>query len=903
MNNNDHRPDPDALLAQVEAEGDRAAERRSRGRLKVFFGYAPGVGKTYAMLEAARKEASAGRDVLVGYVEPHVRPETQALVLGLDLLTRRKVDYRGATLEELDLEAAIARRPSLIVVDELAHTNAPGSTHAKRWQDVERLLDAGIDVYTTVNVQHLESLNDVIARITGVAVRETVPDSAFDAAHEVELVDIAPDNLIERLRDGKVYVPGQAARAVDNFFRKGNLIALRELALRRTADRVGAQVEGYRQAYAIDRTWPTNDRLLVCVSPSPLSGRLVRAARRMAASLRAPWTVAHVETPSSASLGGVARERLNRHLQLAERLGASVVTLSGVNVVDELLHYARRHNVSRIVVGKPREPRWKELLRGSFVYDLTRKCGDIDIYVISGEPDQESPRDRGPAAARRPASYSPYAWALVAVAACTLIGLTVFRWMNPVNVVMVYLVGVVLVSRRFGQGPSALAALLAVLAFDLFFVPPRLTFAVHDTEYVFTFAVMLATGLVISTLTGRVRTQAELARRREERTAALYSLSRTLSGLLTVDDVARAVSAGIADAVAAQVAVLVPSAGGELAPHTAPGGFIPVDRDLVVARWVHDNQKPAGLGTDTLPGAEALYLPLVDAGESVGVLGVRPLEPESLREPERLRLVQACAGQAAVALGRVRFAEEAQRVRVDIEAERMRNALLSSVSHDLRTPLAAIAGAGSALLDGGAAMPPETRTELLESVVEEAEGLNRLVGNLLDTTRLQAGALSPKRDWQSLEELLGVVIARLRRPLRGHRVRADIPADLPLFSGDGPLVQQVLQNLLENAAKFSPAGSPIEITASARDAEVLVEVSDRGPGLPAGEEARLFERFRRAPVPGSRLGAGLGLAICRGVVQLHGGRIWAENRAGGGATFRFTLPIGPAPAPEAEAGG
>ncbi|MDR3619404.1 MAG: sensor histidine kinase KdpD [Paludisphaera borealis] len=891
------RPDPDALLAQVESDG----EHSTRGRLKIFFGAAPGVGKTYAMLGAAREVAAEGEDVLVGYVEPHARRETLALTLGLDFLPRRSVEHGGTTLEEFDLEGALKRRPKLILVDELAHTNAPGSTHAKRWQDVDQLLDAGINVYTTLNVQHLESLNDVIARITGVVVRETVPDAVFDAAHEVELIDLPPDDLIERLREGKVYVVGQAARAIDNYFKKGNLFALRELALRRTAERVGAQVQGYRQAHAISGTWQSSERLLVCVSPSPLSGRLVRAGRRMASSLNAPWIAVYVETPATVGLGGVDWERLQRHLQLAERLGAQTATLSGVNVIDELLHYARRQNVTKILVGKPQEPRWKELLRGSFVYELTRKCGDIDVYVISGETDGGSPRGRP--AVQKPSSRLPYLGSALIIAVCTGVGWLVSMRSASVNVIMVYLIGVVLASLRFGQGPSVLASVLAVAAFDFFFVEPQMNFAVGDTEYLFTFAVMLATGLVISSLMSRVRVQADLARRREQRTSALYSLTKALSGLLTLDDVVRAVVRDAGAACDAQVVVLLPDPLKGLAAHASPGGFTLSERDLAVARWVHDNRRTAGLGTDTLPSAESLFLPLIDAGQAVGVLGVRPSSPELLNEPERFHLVETLASQAAVALGRLRYAEDAERIKVEVETERMRNTLLSSVSHDLRTPLTAIAGASSALVEAGDAIPSNMRRELLESILDESEALNRLVGNLLDATRLEGGALLPNKDWQSMEELLGVVYGRLARPLHDHPVRSDVPPDLPLFAGDGALIQQVLQNLLENAVKYSPSGSPIDVKVEARDAAIVVEVADRGPGLPEGEGERIFEKFRRAPHSRNRTGAGLGLAICRGVVNLHGGRIWAENRPGGGAVFRFSLPLGDAAPmePEAEA--
>ncbi|HMC65850.1 MAG TPA: sensor histidine kinase KdpD [Gemmataceae bacterium] len=891
---NDNRPDPDALLAHARAEDPSP----KRGKLKIFFGYAPGVGKTYAMLEAARKEGKAGADVVVGYIEPHVRPDTLALVLGLDMLAKKTVEYRGATLQEFDLEAALERRPQLLIVDELAHTNAPGLTHAKRWQDVEQLLQAGIDVYSTLNVQHLESLNDIIARVTGITVRETVPDSVFDAAHEVELVDISPDDLIERLQEGKVYLPDQAARAVENFFRKGNLYALRELALRRTAERVNLQVEDYRRAQAAAQTWPTAERLLVCVGPSPLSARLVRAARRMATSLKCPWVAVYVETSAAAAPRTSDREQVLQNLRLAEQLGAETVTLSGSNPVDEILHYARDHNVTKIIVGKPQQPRWRELIRGSFVYKLTRKCGDIDVYVISGEGEENRPASS--AARGRPPALLPYLWSAGIVAFCTLVGFLLYEQSGQpsdayrplVNIIMVYLLGVVAVSIWFGRWPSILASFLSVAAFDFCFVPPRGTFTVEDAQYLFTFAVMLITGLVISTLTSRLKLQSEGSRRREQRTASLYALSRDLAAMQSQEEILHAVVRHTGSAFDAQVAILLPDAAGKLIDaSTSVGTYRPTDRDLGVAKWVYNHGQKAGSGTGTLPGADALYLPLAASGRLIGVIGVKSGQPDRFDDPEQVHLLEALASQTAAALERVHLARDAERIKVEIETERLRNALLSSVSHDLRTPLAAIAGATSTLLDGATTFDAHTKQELLQTILEESESLNRLVGNLLDTTRLEAGALKLHSEWQSLEELLGVVLNRLSRQLEQHPLTTHVPPDLPLVRGDGVLLQQVLLNLLENAAKYSPPGAPIEVTASTRGRELLVEIADRGRGLTPGDEERIFDKFHRAADTAGRAGAGLGLTVCKGVVHLHGGRIWAENRPGGGAVFRFTLPI------------
>jgi two-component system sensor histidine kinase KdpD len=889
----DTRPDPDALLAKVKAE----EAKQARGKLKIFFGAAPGVGKTYAMLEAGRKEGKAGADVVVGYVEPHIRPETQALVLGLDLLPRREVEYRGAKLQEFDLEGALARRPQILIVDELAHTNAPGLTHAKRWQDVEQLLQAGINVYTTLNVQHLESLNDVVAQITGVIQRETVPDSVFEAADEVELVDIAPDDLVERLREGKVYVPHQAARAIEHFFRKGNLIALRELALHRMAERVNAQMETYRREHAISDTWPTTERLLVCVGPSPLSSRLIRATRRIAARLKAPWLAVHVETPTTIRLRQADRDRLTQNLQLAEQLGAETVTVSGPSVVEGVLSYARSRNVTRIVIGKSRRPRWQEFLFGSFLYELTRQSGDIDIYIISGEAEEASkPAPPETTPSRKPLNYL---WAILIVALCTGLGWPMYaafvgsaQEATLVNLVMVYLLGVVATSLWFGRGPSIVASCLSVAAYDFFFIDPRFSFAVSDTGFLFTFVVMLATGLVISTLTSRVSAQAEAARQREGRIAALYALSRALTATQEVSEIVQAVSRQSSDAFNAQVSLLLPDAEKRVEVRSvAFGGFRPDEKERGVAQWVFNHGQKAGFGTDTLPGAGALYLPLSVASGTVGVLGVRPNQLSRLLEPDQVRLIEAFAGQTAVALERANLAAEAERVRVLVESERLRNSLLAAVSHDLRTPLTAIAGASSTLIEGGQGIDPTTRRELLESIYEEAESLNHLVGNLLDMTRLDAGAVSVQKEWQSVEELVGAVLNRLSRKLAARTVTTRLPVDLPLIYVDALLIQQVLLNLLENAEKYSPPNAPIEISASSMDRKVTIEVGDRGPGLPQGDEKRIFEKFYRSPAARSRSGVGLGLTICRGIVELHGGKIWARNRDGGGAVFGFSLPL------------
>jgi len=886
MSTRGERPDPEALLAEANAEDARSR----RGRLKIFFGAAPGVGKTYAMLEAARKESCTSADVLVGYIEPHARPETQALVLGLDVLARKRVEYKGKSLTEFDLEAALARRPGLIIVDELAHTNAPGATHEKRWQDVDQLLREGIDVYTTLNVQHLESVNDIVARITGVIVRETVPDAIFDAAAEVELVDLPPDELLERLREGKVYVPDQASLALEHFFQKGNLLALRELALRKMADRVNREVESFRRRHAVSATWPTSDRVLVCVSPSPLSSRLVRAAFRMAASLRASWIAAHVERPSGPPPPDADQRRLLENLRLAEKLGAKTVTLSGTDLVEEVLQYARRNNVTKIIVGKPLQPRWREFFSGSFVYRLTRECGDIDVYVISGEA--EEPQHPAPPRMRLPGRPSRYAWAAAIVLTCSLLGLLVERHLEAVNIAMFYLLGVLVVSLRQGLGPSILASILSVGVFDVVFVPPRGTFAVADTQYLITFGVMLVTGVTISTLTARVKSQTEQARQREQRAAALYSLSRRLASLQSTEEILVALAQEASAAFDVDVAVWVRQEGGALALRgDLPSSFAPSDRDGGIARWVADHGERAGLGTATLMEAQSSFLPMSASGKVLAVIGVRPRQARRLFDPEEMHRLETFATQAAAAMERTSLAADASRVKLEVDAERMRNSLLSAVSHDLRTPLSAIAGAGSTLLERGEKLDDATRRELLETIFDQAESMNHLIGNLLDATRLEAGTVAIQWEWQSLEELIGALSNRLQKSLEKHVFRVDVPSEFPLVRGDGLLIQQVLQNLIENAARYSPAGTTIEVSVSLADGEALVQIADRGPGIVAGEEEKIFEKFQRGSSTRGPAGTGLGLFIARGIVELHGGRIWAQNRPDGGAAFSFTLPM------------
>jgi two-component system, OmpR family, sensor histidine kinase KdpD len=903
VNDPSQRPDPDALLARVREEETRGR----RGHLKIFFGAAPGVGKSYAMLEAARAQHAAGVDVVVGYVELHGRAETEALLEGLEVLPPLKLEHRGIVLNEFDIDAALARAPRLVVVDELAHSNHPGVRHPKRWMDVEELLGAGIDVYTTVNVQHVESLNDVVAQITGVQVRETIPDKVFDGADQVELVDLPPDELLQRLQAGKVYVEEKARHALKSFFRKGNLIALRQLALRATADRVDAAMREYREHHEIRDTWAAGERVLVCVGPDPLSARLVRAARRLAHALHAEWLAVYMETPQLARLPKSARDRVLQTLRLAESLGAETANLSGESVATELLAFARQRNVSKIIVGKPSRSRWRDRLRPSLVDEIVRQSGAIDVYVITGEEGAESVTP--PRVPSRSSNWQAYAMSAAIVAAITFASELLFGHVERTNLVMLYLLGTVLVAARFGRGPSVLAAILSVGLFDFLFVTPLYSFVVSDAQYLITFSVMLATALLISTLAARGKRQASVARQRERRTGELYALSRELAQSRDLAELGAILSRHVLASIEGEAAILLPdaedrlldpahfcargNASASVARYPVPGN------DLGIAQWAYDHHQKAGRTTDTLASADAIYLPLTALKRCIGVLGLRPKEARQLEIPEQMHLLESFVNQTAVAMERVQLAQSAHVANAQIASEKFRNILLASISHDFRTPLASIIGSASTLLDSAAQnLAEERRHELLRSLLSEAQRLHRLVGNLLDLTRLTSGPVQLKHEWVAVDELIGSVLNRLRDALDGREVVVDVPADLPLVRCDEVMIEQVLFNLVENAQKHTAPGTAILVAAKAWPATLEIRVADAGPGLPPGAEQRVFEKFHRGHGEAAQSGFGLGLTICKAIIDAHGGEISARNRAEGGAEFSFTLPREPAPAVE-----
>lgn len=879
------RPDPDDLLARVQAE----EERQARGKLKVFLGYAAGVGKTYAMLEAAHQRLSEGVDVAAGYVETHGRAETELLLQDLEVIPRRQLEYRGTVQTEMDLDAVLARKPQLVLVDELAHTNVPGSRHTKRYQDVDELLAAGIDVYTTVNIQHLESLNDVVAQITGVTVRETIPDRTMDTVDSIELVDLPPEELIRRLHEGKVYVPDRAARAVQQFFRPGNLTALREMALRHTAAQVDGDMRAYKKAHSIFHTWAATDRLLVCISANPLSERLVRTGRRLATQLDVEWFVLYVETPRHARLSETERDRVARTMRLAEELGARTVTVPGQSIAESILQYARAHNVTKIIVGKSPGGRGPEIWRGSVVDRLIHHSGEIDVYVISTASDAPPPAPG--VAARTGRAWRRYLYGIGLVAVVSLIGQPIRAVIDPTNLVMLYLLAVVVAAIRWGRGPSVLTAVLSVLAFDFFMVPPQLTLAVSDAQYILTFLGLLAVGLVISTLAVREREQAEAARRRETHTAALYDLSRDLATAVSQKPVMQAAIRNISGLFDCETAVFLPK--GDTLTLQARSSQFPSDQDgHAVATWVFRRGQAAGLGTNTLAATDARYLPLRTAQGVIGVVGIKP-SPESseFMSPDQQRLLEALLSQIALAMEAVQLADKARQAQVLRETEKLQTALLNSVSHNLRTPLASITGALSSLRDDDQMLGDSARRDLLNTAWEEAERLNHLVGNLLNMTRLEAGAITLALEACDVQDLVGVTLTQMANRLRHRQLVMDVPGALPPVMIDLVLTAQALVNLVDNALKFSPADSPIGIRAYLDQRQVVIEISDEGIGIPPSELEHVFDKFYRVQQVSDTGGTGLGLSISRGIVELHGGRIWAVNRPGGGTTFAIALPI------------
>lgn len=904
------RRDPEALLAQVQAQERRA----SRGKLRIYFGASAGVGKTYAMLTAAKRMQAEGHDIAIGVIESHGRVETAALIEGLEVLPQKKICYRGKILTEFDIDAALARHPAVILMDELAHANAPESRHPKRWQDVEELLEAGIDVFTTVNVQHLESLSDVIRGIIGVPIAETLPDTIFDEASEIVLIDITADELLMRLRAGKVYQAPQAEHASRNFFRKGNLIALRELALRRTADRVEDDVKAYRVEKSIGLIWKTGSALLACVGPDLAAEHVIRSTARMAGQMNTGWHTIYVETPRLQHLPPAHRERILKKLKLAQDLGATTAVLAGNDIALAIVEYAGAHNFSNIVVGRGRSI-WP--WRGAHARRIVRYAPGLDMIEIGYAYAKEatgSEQSKG-AGASRPSQgaflskwHAVPRWSYVSAAAASLVTALVTmplsRYLDLANIVMFFLLTAVLVAVKWGQGPSMVATLVGVVAFDFFFVPPRFSFAISDVQYLVTFGIMLVVGLITGHLTAGLRYQARVASHREDRSRALYEFARELSGALQTEQISEATRTFVQRTFRAQATLLLPDdtdrlqsapEPGEISGTPDPNALNRRDRlDMGIAQWAFDHAAPAGIGTDTLPGGSFFYLPLVAPMRTRGLLAIQPENRRWILIPEQRRQLDTFAALAAIALERIHYIEVAKNVLIRMESERLRNALLAALSHDLRTPLTSLVGLSDSLAISAPSLAPHQR-ELAEALRDDAVRMNNLVSNLLDMARIQSGEVKLNLQWQPLEEVVGSALRACRPQLEQHRLQTRLARDLPLIRFDAVLLERVLCNLIENASKYTSPGSCLIIAAEVKEQFLEITFSDNGPGLPRGMEEAVFEKFTRGEKESAKPGVGLGLAICRAIVEAHGGNISAARPPNGGAAFIFTLPLGTPP--------
>ena len=888
----DQRPSPDALLEAARREDSLG------GRLKIFVGAAPGVGKTYEMLQQARARKLDGYDVAVGVVETHGRKETQALLEGLEVIPRRRLEYKGQALEEMDLDAVIARHPQIVLVDELAHTNAPGSRHPKRYLDVQELLNHGINVYTTVNIQHIESLNDVVAQITHVRVRETVPDSVFDRADAIELVDITPDDLIERLKEGKVYVPKQAERALEHYFSPGNLTALRELALRTTAERVDEQLLTHMQAHAIPGPWAAGERILVCICEDPRGVGLVRYAKRLTDRLHAPFTVLYVETRRSLQLTEIERDRIADTLRLAEALGGEALSVPGSvrSIADDVVSFAHANNVTQIIIGKSTRSRWFEILHGSVVHELVRKSGSISVHVIAGEElaGEPIPKKTIRTAEHQEAfNLAPYGAALASVAAALGISEVMWQWIGIENVDLVFLTAIVVVAVRFGLWPSLFASIASSLCYNFFFLPPIYTFTITDPTNVAAFLFFTITAIIVSNVASRARSHALVVMGRARNTEQLYAFSRKLAGVVTLDDLLWATAYQIALMLKVHVVLLLPEEGSI----AVKVGYPPEDTldqaDLAAAKWAWENNRAAGRGSETLPGAKRLFLPMRTGRGAIGIVGIDSDKPGPLLTPDQRRLLDALMDQAALAIERVRLVEDMERVKRTMETERLRSALLTSISHDLKTPLAAVLGAAGTLRSLSNVLDEQAKADLVATIIDKSERLNRFIANLLDMTKLESGAVVPNAALHDLGEVVGSALARANKILAHHRIEVELADDLPMVEIDPVLFEQVLFNLLDNAAKYAQPATTIRIQ-SWRDREsVILQILDEGDGIPPGDLEHIFDKFYRARKTDQvRAGTGLGLAISRGFIEAMRGTIWSGNRTDrSGAIFSIRLPI------------
>jgi two-component system sensor histidine kinase KdpD len=876
VNDSSDRPAPEAFLRQAAQEG--------RGRLKIFLGAAPGVGKTYEMLTDGHQRREAGGDVVIGVVETHGRRETEALIHGHELIPRRAVDYQGQSIAEMDIDAILARRPQLVLVDELAHTNAPGSRHPKRYQDVEELRDAGIDVYSTINIQHIESLNDVVASFTRVRVRETVPDSILESA-EIEVVDIPPDELIERLKDGKVYIPAEASRALNHFFSKSNLTALRELALRRAAQAVDAQMLDYVRAHALAGNFAAGERVVVALNEQASAPGLVRAAKRLADALHGTWTAVHIETQRSQHLTDHERDRLSETMALASRLGAATATIPAATVVDGLIAFVRDARATQIVIGKSARPWWFELRHGSVVDRLVRNLGDIAIHVLPGDSKvPDLPRGRGARVGRwgKPADY---VWTFAAITACTAVSRLLISFIALGNVALFYLIPVMFAAATFGLRAGLFAGFVSSLAYNFFFLPPTGTLTVSNPENVVSIFLLLGVAIVTSQFAARVRAQADLAQSSARQNAALAGFSRQLTSSASQDELMHSVCAEMSRLFDCRTVMLLPSRDGpELRAAYPPENRLE-QIEMAAAQWSMANGQPAGRGSSTLTASDWLFHPLQTTRGTLGVIGFARDDAGQPLRSDQIPLLMSLLDQAAIAFDRMMLEEDMQDARQLRERDRLRSALLSSVSHDLRTPLTTIL---STIHELRSASSPQ----LIDRLEGEAQRLNRFVANLLDMVRVEAGALSLRVEATDLTDAVAAAVHDTRRSLEGHAIILDMPADMPLVRVDARLFHHCLINLLDNAGRYADPDTPVRIEGQHTPFGLDLSVIDEGPGIPPGKEERVFDTFTRLEGSDrSKGGTGLGLAIVKGFAEAMGLDVFAKNEiAPLGARFTIHIP-------------
>lgn len=884
------RPDPDELLKELN--------KKVKGKLTIFLGAAAGVGKTFSMLEAAHSRLNEGTNVVIGWIETHGRVETEKLAEDLPRIEPKLITYREKEIQEMDIDTILRAKPELVLVDELAHTNIPGSRHVRRFQDVEELINAGIDVYTTLNIQHIESLNDVVAKITGVIVRETVPDYIVEQADNIRLIDIPPEDLIKRFKEGKVYVSGQAEQALKKFFRAGNINALRELALRFTASNVDQEMTNYMRSNRIDGPWPASGRVMVCVSASPFSAQLIRAAKRLSEGLHADFLAVHIQTSDNRfPMGDTELERITRNMRLAEELGGKTLTVVADDLITEILDVAKKYNVTSIVVGKPCNKRMWELLHGSLVDKLIRYSTGINVYVIQSDREQEQESTIKTVTA----DITKLSWLHTAAGSLMAIGITIISWLfeaqlELVNIALLYLLPVLLTAVWWGRWSSYITALVSVLAFDFLFVPPLLEFTVYDIRYLWSFVIFLVVSFLIGGRTEILRQEAHSAKQREKSVRALYEFSRQIAAVIDLENIARELAKHSGDTIGRETVVLIPSERGNLvikgkyeitSKNTTITEAFP-ESEFAVAVWVYEHAQVAGRSTETLPGAHYLFVPLISGSKTRGVFGI--LVDDKKITAEEKRLIDAWAGLAAIALERVTLAKVARQAELMAESDKIRNIVFNSISHELRTPLSTITGSASALLDRNVEYTRDMQRELLETIQDGAYRMERLVANLLDTARLESGHMSLKIDWCDLEDLVGIALRRLGEVPKKYLIKIQLPDTLPLIRADGTLLEQVLLNLFDNALKYSPAGSSICLTAALVDSSIRVTVSDNGPGIPPHDLKHIFDKFYRAKQPIPVSGTGLGLSICKSIIEAHKGEIWAENIQNGGARIIFNIP-------------